>query len=79
MPRQIRIVSLMNGAMLAQALCCVLSAKPLLTKHSTASLYNPNDRIVEGCRRQCTTKQSQLIYQVAFYKTLSGSINAQVS
>jgi len=63
----------------AQALCCALSAKPLLTKHSTAPMYNPTDRIVEACRGQCTNKQSQLIYQVAFYKTLSGSTNAHVS
>jgi len=34
-------------------------------------MYNPTDRIVEACRGQCTNKQSQLIYQVAFYKTLS--------
>ena len=35
------------GSGVAQALCCALSAKPLLTKHSTASMYNPTDRIVE--------------------------------
>ena len=45
-------------------------------KHSTASVYNATDRIVEACRGQCTNKQSKLVYQVAFYKTLSGSMNA---
>jgi len=35
--------------------------------------------VVEACRGQCTKKQSQLIYQVAFYKTLSGCMNAHVS
>ena len=57
----------------AQALCCVL------TKHSTASLYNPTDQIIEACRGQCTNKQSVLICQIAFYKTSSGSMNAHVS
>jgi len=33
-------------------------------------MYNPTDRIVEACRGQCTNKQSKLMYQVAFYKTL---------
>jgi len=50
-----------------------------LTKHSTAPMYNPTDRTVEACRGQCTNKQSLLIYQTAFYKTLSGSMNAHVS
>ena len=54
----------------------VLSAKPLLTKHSTASLCKHTIRI---CRGQCTNKRNPRIYQIAFYKTLSGSMNAQVS
>jgi len=42
-------------------------------------VYNPTDRIVEACRGQCTNKQSILMYQAAFYKTLDGCMNAQVS
>jgi len=41
--------------------------------------YKSTDRNVEACRGQCRNKQSLLIYQVAFYKTLSGSMNAHVS
>jgi len=62
-----------DGTYLVQAVCCVL------TKYCTASMYNPTDRIVEACQGQCTNKQSKLMYQVAFYETLSGSMNAQVS
>ena len=58
---------------LARARCCVL---PLLTKHSTAPLCKHTIRI---CRGQSTNKRNPQIYQKAFYKTLSGSMNAQVS
>ena len=40
---------------------------------------NIQSEFVEACRGQCTNKRNPRIYQIAFYKTLSGSMNAQVS
>ena len=48
-------------------------AKLLLTKHSTASCVKHTCRIQTVYKK----KQSRRIYQIAFHKTLSGSMNAR--
>ena len=64
---------------LAQALCWFCPLSRCWQNTAQHLCVNIQSEFVEACRGQCTNKRNPRTYQIAFYKTLSGSINAQVS